>query len=250
MDKFAVKLEEYQQNLAKDYQQRVDFIADYIAEAGASGVVVGISGGIDSAVAAALAVKALGKDQVLGIWMPVFSDARHFHDAKLLADQLGINLITIDLGASYTVLLEEFTKQGQFDDVIKGNIKARLRMTTLYAIAGQRRYLVSDTCNYSELYIGYMTKGGDGLADYNPLATLTKHQLRILAAYLDLPEQIINKTPSADLWEGQTDEGEMGFSYYELDKYLLTGEGNPMVIKRIETLHRISEHKRNLIPGI
>lgn len=250
MDKFALKLEEYQQSVARDCQQRIDYIADYVAGAGASGVVIGISGGIDSAVAAALAVKALGQDRVLGIWMPVFSDQHHFVDAKLLAEHLGINLITIDLSESYTIILEELTKQGELDEVLKGNIKARLRMTALYTIAGQRRYLVSDTSNYSELYIGYMTKGGDGLADYNPLATLTKHQVRILAAYLQLPQQIINKTPSADLWEGQTDEGEMGFSYYELDKYLLTGEGNPMVIKRIETLHRISEHKRSLIPGI
>lgn len=250
MDNFALKLQEYQQTIDRDYRERINFVADYVEGAGALGVVIGISGGIDSAVAAALAVRALGKDKVLGIWMPVYSDLNHLVDAKLLAEHLGIKLITIDLSAGYTELLKEFVMFGELDDVIKGNIKARLRMTALYTIAGQRRYLVSDTCNYSELYIGYMTKGGDGLADYNPLATLTKHQLRMLATYLELPEKIINKTPSADLWEGQTDEGEMGFSYYELDKYLLTGEGNPMVIKRIETLHRISEHKRNLIPAI
>jgi NAD+ synthase len=250
MDQFATKLDEYQRIIERDYQMRSDFIADYVEGAGAAGVVVGISGGIDSAVAAALAVKALGAERVLGIWMPVYSDSRHFADAKFLAEQIGIELITIDLTDGYNVLVEEFSEHGELDDVVKGNIKARMRMTALYTIAGQHRYLVSDTCNYSELYIGYMTKGGDGLADYNPLATLTKHQLRLLAAYLKLPDKIINKTPSADLWEGQTDEGEMGFSYYELDRYLLTGEGNPMVIKRIETLHRISEHKRNLIPGV
>lgn len=250
MDKFALALAEYEGQVATDCRRRLDFIADYVEKAEACGVVIGISGGIDSAVAATLAVRALGPEQVIGLWMPVFSDLRHYDDALLLADSIGIKLITLDLGEGYETLLEEFAKLGEIDELVKGNIKARLRMTTLYTLAGLRRFLVSDTCNYSELYIGYMTKGGDGLADYNPLATLTKHELRILAKYLGVPERIITKTPSADLWEGQTDEGEMGFSYQELDRYLLTGEGNPQVIKRIERLHAISEHKRSLMPSI
>ena len=250
MDKFAQALGEYEDYVARDCQQRQDFIANYVAEAEAAGVVIGISGGIDSAVAATLAARALGPERVTGLWLPVFSDNRHHEDAVLLAESIGIELETLDLGEGYATLLEEFSKLGELDELVRGNIKARLRMTALYTYAGLRRYLVSDTCNYSELYIGYMTKGGDGLADYNPLATLTKHQLRILAKFLEVPERLINKTPSADLWEGQTDEGEMGFSYQELDRYLLTGEGDPRVIKRIEYLHAISEHKRTLMPSI
>lgn len=123
-------------------------------------------------------------------------------------------------------------------------------MTTLYAIANQKGYLVADTCNASEIYVGYMTKGGDGLADFNAIATLTKTQIRILAEYLGIPESIRKKPPTADLWADQTDEGEMGFTYEDLDRYIITGEADPRVKERIDTLHRISEHKRSLMPGI
>lgn len=95
-----------------------------------------------------------------------------------------------------------------------------------------------------------MTKGGDGLADFNPVSTLTKHQIRILAEYLEIPKEIIEKSPSADLWDGQTDELEMGFTYEDLDKYLLTGKGSKSLIEKIEILHKRSEHKRVEMPSI
>lgn len=250
MDKFESILQVYRENIEQDYKKRSAFVSNYINQSNANGVVIGISGGIDSAVTAALCVKALGKDKVLGIWMPVLPNSKHKSDADMLANTIGFQLMTIDLGKANEVLVEEYEKKVELGELTKGNIKARLRMTTLYAIAGHKRYLVSDTCNYSERYIGYMTKGGDGLADFNPIESLTKHQIRLLASYLKIPQAIIDKIPSADLWEGQTDEKDMGFSYYELDKYLLTGEGNSDIIKRIETLHKNSEHKRTIIPGI
>ena len=250
MDQFQQKLQEYQENIEADIDKRVNFIRSYIEEAHAKGIIVGISGGIDSAVTAALSIKALGKEKVLGIWMPAYSSDIHAKDAFSLAKAIDLTLETVDVGPSYDQITTEIEKITKLNDLSKGNTKARLRMTTLYAIGGQKGYLVADTCNYSEIYVGYMTKGGDGLADFNPVASLTKHQIRILAKYLGIPQQIIDKAPSADLWEGQTDELEMGFSYEDLDRYLLTKEGNENAIEKIERLHQISEHKRKLMPGI
>ena len=250
MDQLQQKLQEYQENIEDDIEKRINFIQSYIEEAHAKGIIVGISGGIDSAVTAALCIKALGKERVLGIWMPAYSSTIHAEDAFSLAKAIDLTLETVDVGPSYDQITAEIEKITKLNDLSKGNTKARLRMTTLYAIGGQKGYLVADTCNYSEIYVGYMTKGGDGLADFNPVASLTKHQIRILAKYLGITKRIIDKAPSADLWEGQTDELEMGFTYEDLDRYLLTKEGNENAIEKIERLHRISEHKRRLIPGI
>jgi NAD+ synthase len=182
--------------------------------------------------------------------MPAYSQAIHAEDAQKLADAIGLQLVTVDLGPAFDAIVPEIEKVLPLDDKTKGNTKARLRMTTLYAIANQKGYLVVDTCNRSEIYIGYMTKGGDGLADINPVASLTKHEIRILARELGVPESILTKAPSADLWEGQTDEKEMGFSYEDLDRLLITGETDPEAKKRIDYLHRISEHKRRPMPEV
>ena len=250
MDKFEAKLREYEKNIEQDIEQRIKFIQDTVNNAGAKGVVVGISGGIDSAVTASLTIKALGKDRVLGIWMPAYSDPVHEKDASSLKEAIGLNLQTVNIGQSFDKIVSEIEKIDRLGDLSKGNTKARLRMTTLYALAGQKGYLVTDTCNYSEIYVGYMTKGGDGLADYNPIGSLTKHQIRIMAKYFGIPEPIIAKPPSADLWSDQTDEQELGFTYEDLDRYLLTGEGNNELIAKIEKLHEVSEHKRNLMSSI
>ena len=250
MDRFQEKLAEYKNHIQEDIQKRIEFIQQYVEKAHAKGVIVGISGGIDSAVTAALSVKALGKENVLGIWLPAYSSPIHEQDARALAEAIDLRLETIDVGPAFDAILTEIEKVEGLNDLQKGNTKARLRMTSLYAVAGQKGYLVADTCNYSEIYVGYMTKGGDGLADFNPVASLTKHQIRMVAEELGVPDPIITKPPSADLWIGQTDEQEMGFTYEDLDRYLLTGEGNPQVVEKIERLHRISEHKRVLMPGI
>ena len=250
MSNFLAKLQQYQDNVQEDLAKRMTFIRDYVTQANAKGIVVGISGGIDSAVTAALGIRALGRENVLGIWMPALSNPIHQRDAASLVEAIGLNLVTVDIGSTYQQIVKELEIIDKLSDLVKGNTKARLRMTTLYAIAGQRGYLVADTCNCSEIYVGYMTKGGDGLADFNPVSTLTKNEIIILAKQLGIPEQIINKPPSADLWEGQTDEDEMGFTYADLDRYLLTKEGQPEIISKIERLHKISEHKRVCMPGI
>ncbi|USG67275.1 NAD(+) synthase [Brevibacillus ruminantium] len=250
MDRFEEHLTQYQAHVKEDLEKRLAFIREQVDGPGLGGVVVGISGGIDSAVTAALCVRALGRERVIGVWMPAYSLPVHEEDSRKLADAIQLNLVTVDIGPAYDALLPAIENVLALDDKTKGNTKARLRMTTLYAIANQKGYLVADTCNRSEVYVGYMTKGGDGLADFNPVASLTKHEMRILSRELGVPESIITKPPSADLWEGQTDEQEMGFSYEDLDRFLITGETNPEALKRIEHLHRISEHKRTLIPGI
>jgi len=250
VDLFQEKLNQYKEKLHEDIEDRVQFIRQYIEVAHAKGAIIGISGGIDSAVTAALCVKALGKENVLGIWLPAYSSPVHEKDARALAEAIGLRLETVDVGPAFDAIAAEIEKVEPLTDLQMGNTKARLRMTSLYAIAGEKGYLVADTCNYSEVYVGYMTKGGDGLADFNPVSSLTKHQIRMVAQELGVPESIISKPPSADLWVGQTDENEMGFTYEDLDRYLLTNEGNPEVIEKIERLHRISEHKRTLMPGI
>lgn len=250
MDKFQEHLANYQIHVKEDVEKRVAFIREQIDGAGLGGAVVGISGGIDSAVTAALCVRALGRDRVIGVWLPAYSMDVHAEDAKRLADAIGLNLVTVDVGAAFDALVPAIESVLPLDAKTRGNTKARLRMTSLYAIANQKGYLVVDTCNRSEIYVGYMTKGGDGLADINPVASLTKHEMRLIAAELGVPESIIAKPPSADLWEGQTDEQEMGFTYEDLDRLLITGETRPEARERIEYLHRISEHKRNPMPEI
>lgn len=250
MEKFEQYLKHFEENVEQDTEKRVAFIREQILDKGLGGAVVGISGGIDSAVTAALCVRALGRDRVIGVWLPAYSLDVHAEDAKKLAEAINLNLVTISVSSAFDAITEEIEKVLELDDKTKGNTKARLRMTSLYAIANQKGYLVVDTCNRSEIYVGYMTKGGDGLADINPVASLTKHEVRIVAKHLGIPESIITKAPSADLWEGQTDEQEMGFTYEELDRLLITGETSPRALERIEYLHRISEHKRRPMPEI
>ncbi|GAA4703233.1 NAD(+) synthase [Brevibacillus fulvus] len=250
MDKFEEYLLQYEERLEEDIAKRVAFIREQVDGQKLGGAVVGISGGIDSAVTAALCVRALGKERVIGVWMPAYSQAVHAEDSRKLAEAIDLNLVTVDLSKAYDAAVAEISKVLELDDKTKGNTKARLRMTTLYAIANQKGYLVIDTCNRSEVYVGYMTKGGDGLADINPVASLTKHEVRIMARQLGIPESILTKAPSADLWAGQTDEQEMGFTYEDLDRFLLTGEANPEAKEKIEYLHRISEHKRRAMPEI
>lgn len=256
---FGQKLDVYQSEINQDINERINFIRKQVEGAKAKGVVVGISGGIDSAVVAALAMRALGSDQVLGVWMPANSHPQHAEDAKLLAANLGLKLITVNLDTTSDVILEaigqglvqghKITSQQDLSVLTKGNTKARLRMTTLYAIAGQLGYLVAGTCNRTEIHLGYETKGGDQICDFNPVSSLVKGQIRIMAKELGVPQRIIEKAPSADLWEGQTDEDEMGFTYEQVDSFLLTGVGDTSVKDKVQEMHQKSQHKRQMPPS-
>lgn len=192
------------------------FIRRQVREAGAKGVVLGMSGGLDSSTVAALCVKALGPERVLGIHMPdENTDPSDTEDVRELSKRLGIKLRIIELGP----VLQGFKNLPEFgrSKLVLGNLKARIRMAILYYYANLLGYLVAGTSNRSELRVGYFTKYGDGASDFLPLGSLYKTEVRDLARKLGLPERIIQKVPTAGFWPGQTDEGELGISYEKLD---------------------------------
>lgn len=228
----------------------VAWIADQVRASGGRGVVFGLSGGLDSAVVAGLAVRAF-PDDCLGVIMPCHSDPADAADAVLAATALGVPTATVDLSPAYDALaaaLAVAEPRTAGDRLVAANLKPRLRMATLYAFANARDYRVLGTGNRCELTVGYFTKHGDGAVDLLPLGSLVKGEVRALGRHLGVPEPILAKPPSAGLWAGQTDEGEMGLTYEDLDRYLLTGEAAPAVRARIEALRAASGHKRSLPP--
>ncbi len=224
----------------------VEFIASEVRAAGARGIAVGISGGVDSATVAVLSRLALG-DGVVGLLLPCYTREEDMLDAKLVADKFGIRTERIDLAPAYDALLSLLPAGNQ---VARANLKPRLRMITLFYYANNLNYLVAGTGNKSELMVGYFTKYGDGGVDFLPIGALYKSEVRELARLLDIPERIITKVPSAGLWEGQTDEGELGITYPELDAILVALEQGkepnfpPEAVDRVKQLIRNSEHKR------
>ena len=225
-----------------------DHMRSAVWNARAAGFVVGISGGIDSAVACALAAKAVGPERVLGVSMPVSSNSpQDAADAKALCDALGVRLITVPLGDVQEAFLAKEHITGT--PLLAGNIASRLRMITLYNIAAANGYLVCGTSNKTEYLIGYSTKWGDGAADVQPLLHLYKKDVYALAEELGIPQEIIDKAPSAGFFEGQTDEADIGLSYAELDSALWNLELNEFVPQnaveeKVLGLVLKSEHKR------
>jgi len=196
----------------------VDFVRDETQSAGFRKAVIGLSGGVDSAVAAFIAVEALGKENLFGILMPYrTSDPKSRVDAERVADQLGIPRDLVDITAMVDPLLE---RAKITDKVRAGNVMARERMIVLYDYSSRERALVIGTSNKTEILLGYGTIFGDLASAINPIGDLYKTQVWQLAAGLGVPQEIIDKQPSADLWQGQTDEGEFGFSYADVDRLL------------------------------
>jgi NAD+ synthase len=226
------------------------WIKEKVREAGAEGIVLGLSGGVDSALTAALARKALG-DKVLGLLMPCHSDPTDLEHGKLVAERFGLETTYVDLGPVFDRLRASLPRG---DDMAVANLKPRLRMTTLYYFANSRNYLVAGTGNKSELTIGYSTKYGDGGVDILPLGDLLKSQVRELARELGVPQEIIAKPPSAGLWPGQTDEGEMGITYDELDRTISaiekgdTSDFDEATLERVKAMMAASRHKRLPVP--
>ena len=223
------------------------WLSDQVSNAHAKGIVLGLSGGIDSSVLAALGREALGRNGVLGVIMPCHSIPEDEADARLLADSLDVNFERVDLSGVFDALCAGVG--GNLDSLTMSNIKARLRMVTLYAFAQSRNLLVCGTSNRSEYETGYFTKYGDSGVDLMPLAGFLKREIREMARLLNVPGRIITKAPSAGLYEGQTDESDMGFTYDVLDEYLASGKINdPQAKQRIDVMRRRSEHKRKPIP--
>ncbi len=196
----------------------VEFIRKQVKEAGLSKAVIGLSGGVDSSTVAYLAKEALGRENVYGVILPYQTTSKEdVEDAKEIVKTLGINLAEIDITPMVDSLL---TSLKDTDKIRKGNLMARARMILLYDQAAKYKALVLGTSNKTELLLGYFTKYGDGGVDIKPLGDLYKTQVRQLAKDLGIPEKIIKKVPTAGLWPGQTDEGELGFTYEEVDRLL------------------------------
>lgn len=220
----------------------VKWMQDIVKNASANGIVFGLSGGIDSAVIAGLAKKAFG-DNCLGLIMPIESNPEDQVHAKLVADSLKLKTELVDLSATYDSLIKA-TGLDSNNKMAKANIKPRLRMTTLYYYGQDRNYLVSGSSNASEFFVGYFTKYGDSGSDLLPLVGFLKYEVFELAKALKIPDVIINKKPSAGLWDDQTDEDEMGFGYDVLDNYIKTGQGPEDLVLKIKRMNEISDHKR------
>ena len=253
-----------------DYAKLADQIADWmrtkLQAANAKGFVVGLSGGVDSATTAALCTRAAGSS-VIGVWMPCHSVPEDKEYAQLAAKALGIELQTVDLGAVYDAFLTSLGgpaparqdtdaahQQAERYKMARANLKPRLRMSTLYYLAQARGYLVAGTGNRPELMVGFFTKYGDGGVDLEPLGELYKHEVRGLAQALGVPQQIVERTPSPGLWPGQTDEGEMGITYAEIDAILAAWDTDrepelpASSIAKVKGMVARSAHKRALPP--
>lgn len=226
----------------------VGWLKDKAKEAGAMGLVFGMSGGIDSSVAAVLCKRAF-PDATLGLLIPCHSFGGDMEHARLVADKFGIPTETVTIDAVYDSLMSVLPADaGPGRRLAEANLKPRLRMAAMYYYANRLNYLVVGGGNRCELGIGYFTKYGDGGVDVMPLGNLVKAQVRELAWHLGIPQVIIDKPPSAGLWEGQTDEQEMGLTYDQLDTYFTTGKASEDIRRRIEQRIARNAHKRATPP--
>jgi NAD+ synthase len=236
-----------------------DFLRDGVENAGSTGLVLGLSGGVDSALAAALAVRAIGTERVRAFYLPYrTSDPQSAIDAAAVAAKLGLALATLDITPQVDAYFDRVDPEA--DRVRRGNKMARERMSILFDQSKKHGALVTGTSNKSEILLGYSTIFGDNASSLNPIGDLYKQQVWQLSRYLGIPEQVVAKRPSADLWPGQTSEGELGFEYAMADEVLylmfdqgLTAEevvdrGYPeAVVGRIVTLERAHRFKRRLM---
>lgn len=234
-------------NYKIETENRVEFIQNVLKNSNSKGIIFGNSGGKDSALAGILCKMAC--DNTVGIIMPCQS-ARNFgsdyDDAIKVAEKFKIETRTVDLTTQKEDFLDSLSDITPLSDMAKANINPRLRMIALYAIAASEGRVVAGTGNRSERHIGYFTKWGDGACDFNPISDLTVREVYEYLKYLDCPLSIIEKEPSAGLFEGQTDEKEIGVTYNSIDDYLLTNRTNEKDREIIDRLHSLSEHKREM----
>ena len=233
---------------AAEYVSKIGlFIKERVVAAAREGIVLGMSGGLDSAVAARLC-QAAGVPALL-IMLPdgaAGMKSKSFGYAKSFVQRFGFEYMVVDIGK---ICRDIEAAAGDLSPESRLNIRPRVRMSMLYSLAQTKRRFVLGTSNLSERLLGYFTKWGDGASDLNPLGMLVKSEVRHLSRALDIPKEIIEKAPSADLFEGQTDESDLGISYAEIDAFALTGtSGNAAADKKIKARIEMSLHKNNVIP--
>ena len=229
-----------------EFENRVEFIKSVLAESGAQGIVYGNSGGKDSALVGILCKAAC--DNTVGLLLPCTTKRNYdmdIADAIEVASKFNIETRAVDLTPVKEAELKALEGVTALNALALANMAPRIRMMTLYAVAAAENRLVAGTGNRSEAYVGYFTKWGDGAHDFNPIADLTVTEIYDFLRYLGAPDCVIKKAPSAALFEGQTDEGEMGVTYKELDIYLSGGEIDDDKKQLIEKMHKASEHKRS-----
>lgn len=240
-------------------QECIQWIKEYYKDNPDGKAIIGISGGKDSTIAAALCVEALGADRVIGVLMPNGTQA-DIADSAQVCSILGIEGHLIDISIAYNSISMEIARSFCADDeqplytvwnnkMFITNMPARLRMTTLYAVAAlYPNSRVVNTCNRSEDYVGYSTKYGDAAGDFSPLGNLTVREVLEIGDELGLPEHLVHKAPSDGMC-GKTDEDNLGFTYEQLDDYILgTGAVDEEVVEKIEQLHRATRHKYSPMP--
>lgn len=243
--------------MVKTMEEKIELTVDWIREqvnlSRTNGVLVGLSGGIDSAIVGCL-IKRAFPNNALGVILPCKSNPKDAQDAIALAEACGIDYVTVDLSEEHDLLLGKIHRRLEGMDVknerlADANLRARLRMTTLYGIANSLGYLVAGTDNAAEILTGYFTKYGDGGVDIIPIGNLLKREVFEWAKLLGVPQQIIDRKPSAGLWDGQTDEAELGTTYDMIDDYIMGFEIPEEDRIIIERLHDVTAHKRRMPPA-
>lgn len=236
-------------NYREELEQRVAFIRELVEKTHSSGIVFGNSGGKDCALVGILCKMAC--ENTVSVMMPCGSKVnfgKDLEDARALCEKFEIENRIVDLTQAKEAHVKALEGVAELNSQALTNIAPRLRMTTLYAIGAAEGRLVAGTGNRSERFMGYFTKWGDGGHDFNPISDLTVGEVYEFLRYLSAPSSIIEKAPSAGLFEGQTDEKEMGVSYAAIDRYILTGEADEADRAIIERYHSRSLHKLSPIP--
>lgn len=249
----------------EEIKRRVGFLKDYVLQAGATGLLIAISGGVDSAVVAGLCKRATdelteetGKPYMtLGVFQP-YGEQEDIHHSYAVAEALGLQhkvetnieeaVDEIAIEAEYA--LKALNIHRHLSRGGKGNVKARTRMVVQYALAFDLNLLVVGTDHASEALTGFFTKWGDGAVDLTPLSSLNKRQVRQLARRLGVPAEVVDKPPTAGLWQGQTDENELGVNYEDNSDYLEGKDIDPKAQETLEKHYVRTQHKRQPIPGI
>jgi NAD+ synthase len=254
---FGQYLKESIENIENDVNEIATWLKQYCDQSGSKGYVIGLSGGVDSSASCGLAITAVGKENVLGVLLPSIVEYKDdLGDGKRVANHYGIKYVIHPIKSTVESIIKEHS--GELTPLAIGNIQARIRMTLLRMYAESNNYLVLGTTNKSEDMVGYFTKAGDGGhgVDIEPLAEYYKSEIREFARYFELPDDLVNRKPSAGLVKNLTDEDELGFTYKDFEDYWKwkvnkTGDCpvTEEIINKIERLKKRTEHKRNLPPN-